>query len=232
MNIKHIIKEEIESFVNEELVGDKLYGYHVTGVKSSEDIFKSGFKIGLGAMEGEGLYAFYNLKRAGGYATKDMGESRIIKFEIQNPKKILVLNNIDVAKQIHGKNYMIFNQLKNIINDENKINELIVKSAKAVYLPPNEYVKMVNEKFLEDERDWYVWGSQTALSNDIIKSGDGILDQGTYGYQFILNNPRAVNILGYYIAKDLELLPDFHPVEIDPTTFDSDIRIKRGTYNY
>jgi len=197
---KHIIKPLLSKYLNEEYNTDnkKLYGYHVTGnnPKILEKIKDNGFYIGPGNMEGQGFYSFYNLDRACGYSSKEGVTNRIIKFEVIDISKILILD-MDIAKEILGNNYHIVNQLDKMFGLDYCYSDYKKTGG---YLPTKE--DYINELYkIEDIESRYVGAEFFTMHSLVFESSVNVLNYGAYGIQFRINDVEIAKPIGYY---DLE----------------------------
>ncbi len=110
--MKKFIKNKLRGgLLNEEYDGHELYGYHVTSRSNIESIRDNGFNIGPRAMQGEGVYSFYDINHAIRYTNKgEVKDPIIIKFKITEPKTLLYLNT-RIAKEVLGSDYHLKNQI-------------------------------------------------------------------------------------------------------------------------
>jgi hypothetical protein len=200
--MKNLIKQLLrETLFSEEYdaTTKKLYGYHVTGShpETLKSIIANGFRIGPGQMEGRGFYAFYLLERASGYSSKEYITNRIIKFEITDLSKILILD-MDVAKEILGDKYHIANQLDKMFGldycyeDTRKITH--------DYFPTKEdYIKELYK--IENMESRGIGPEFFTMHSLDFESSVNVINYGVYGLQFRINDVEIAKPIGYY---DLE----------------------------
>ncbi len=108
--IKRLLREGL---LDEEYDGHNLYGYHVTPTANLDNIKANGLKIGHRAMQGKGLYGFYDYDHAVRYAMKDMYNNNrsIVRFSVLKPERFLYLN-MDIAKEVLGDEYHLMDQIE------------------------------------------------------------------------------------------------------------------------
>jgi hypothetical protein len=218
MKIRNIIKEEIRKFIKEEFTGGKLYGYHCTPCKNLENIEHNGFKIGERAMQGEGVYAFYNLtddssgNAAVGYGQRHISENEfcIVKFEIEHPEWLLILIK-DIAEDVLGEKADIITQITRLFKgwDESKPNgwdnyiEDLFKSVASEYRTP---------EFAEQHKQWLIkqfnGDIQAGSSNLMFGTSDleskarfGVIYYGEYGIQYLIKRANIMKPIGYHNVK-------------------------------
>lgn len=216
-SIREIINEEIK-ILKEEFSGGKLYGYHCTPCKNLESIEHNGFKIGERAMQGVGVYAFYNLtddssgNAAVGYGHRhvDSDEFCIVKFEIEHPKWLLILVK-NIAEEVLGENADIIKQITRQFKgwDENKPNgwdNYIEEWFK--YIKP-EYQTQENA---EKHKQWLTdqFNKNTEMGSRNLMFGDGLLENmvkygliyyGEYGIQYLIKRANIMKPIGYHNVK-------------------------------
>lgn len=190
-----------ESLLGEEYLGGILYGYHVTSLSKWESIRDGGLSVGQRSMQGKGLYAFYGYDHAVRYGNKgEINNPIIVKFEVTNPKRFLILN-MDIAKEIYGDKYHLIDQIENYFYG----------GFEAFY---NDYVKLANPNMsIEDLKDklneievnnsemkqrTFVFSLIPSTLNDKLN----IIWDGNYGLEFRINNLRHIKVLGYKNLKD------------------------------
>jgi len=199
--MKYYIKKILrEGLLGEEFDGNSLYGYHVTSLKNLDAIKVSGLKVGTRAMQGKGLYAFYDYDHAYRYAGKgEINDPIIIKFYVTSPHRFLYLN-MDIAKAVLGpNNYHLVNQIENYF-----------------YGGFGEFfdeIKRVNPNMTEDKlrgilqniEDNNTEGKQrTFLFNLIpfdLSDKLNIVWDGNYGLEFRINRVDYVKIVSYDIPN-------------------------------
>jgi hypothetical protein len=193
MHNKIIIQKLLREGLLKEYSTKPLYGYHCTPCENVDTIMKNGFKIGSRHMQGEGVYAFYNLDNETiGYGTRHGGMDGfcIIKFVLTNSNRIFILNK-EVAKEILGDDYDIVSQVIRIYGSMEAFIE------KCVMLRPEfrteEYV--VN-KLKSDFENKNPMGFTNIGSSDIIKSG--MIYDGEYGLQYLIRRPQIMRPIGWY----------------------------------
>ena len=231
MKINNIIKEEIKKFIKEDFTGGRLYGYHCTPCKNLESIEHNGFKIGERAMQGEGVYAFYNLQddssgnAAVGYGQRHISENEfcIVKFEIEHPQWLLILIK-DIAEDVLGKNAHIITQITRQFKgwDESKPNgwdnyiEDLFKRLLPEYRTP---------EFAEEHKQWLIkqFNSDAQIGSSNLMFGTsqleykakfGVIYYGEYGIQYLIKRANIMKPIGYHHVKrvDWELkVSDFIP---------------------
>jgi hypothetical protein len=200
--MKNIIKQLLrENLFSEEYDSSNktLYGYHVTGnnPKSLESIKANGFYVGLGKMEGQGVYGFYNLDRACGYSSKEGGTNRIIKFQITDLNRILILD-MDIAKEMLGDDYHIANQLDKIFGLDYCFEDA-KKVARDFFKTKEIYIEQLN-KMENMESRWI--GVELFTCHTLVFEGlVNVINYGSYGLQYRINDVEIAKPIGYY---DLE----------------------------
>lgn len=217
-SIREIINEEIK-ILKEEFSGGKLYGYHCTPCKNLESIEHNGFKIGERAMQGEGVYAFYNLQddssgnAAVGYGQRHISENEfcIVKFEIEHPQWLLILIK-SIAEEVLGKDADIITQITKQFKgwDDSKPNgwdnyiEDLFKRLLPEYRTP---------EFAEEHKQWLIkqfnnketgTGSSNLMfgtSGLEYKAKFGVIYHGEYGIQYLIKRPDIMKPIGYHNVK-------------------------------
>lgn len=200
--MKKVIKKLLrEGLMNEEYSNGILYGYHVTSLSNWERIKNDGLNVGHRAMQGHGLYAFYDYDHAVRYGMKgEITNPIIVKFEVTNPERFLILN-MDIAKQIYGDEYHLINQIENYFYGglETFYNDY-VKLAN-----PNMTLEQLEEKLNDIENSFDRDGGITFCFYLIPKSLNdklNIIWYGAYGLEFRINTLRYIKVLGYENLKD------------------------------
>lgn len=208
-SISEIIQEELSQFLSEDFTNGQLYGYHCTPCKNLESIEQSGFRVGPRSMQGEGVYAFYNLtddssgNAAVGYGSRHVGdEFCIVKFVIEYPQRLLILIK-KIADDVLGANADIVKQIEKQFGDWNTYMNLIFR-----YMRP-EYR---TQEFSEQHKDWMrekfnldnESGSQylmfgNSYLGDVTKFG--VIYHGEYGIQFLIKSPSIMQAIGYHNLK-------------------------------
>jgi hypothetical protein len=196
--LKHLLRENI--FSEEYDAGTKkLYGYHVTGShpETLKSIKTNGFRIGPGQMEGRGFYAFYLLERACGYSSKEYVTNRIIKFEISDLSKVLILD-MEVAKEVLGNDYHIANQLDKMFGLD-----YCYEDCKKIYydsFPTKEdYVKELYR--IEEMQTRDIGPEFSTMHTLVFENSVNVINYGSYGLQYRINDVEIAKPIGYY---DLE----------------------------
>lgn len=201
MKIINIIKEEIKNIykINEEYdSNNKLYGYHVTIENSIEKIKNNGFLIGSGAMEGRGFYGFYDFERAAGYSSKEARTNYIIKFEITDINKLLILD-MNIAKEIFNKyNYHIVNQFNRIFPNgvEYAYYDHIKVFKHTSFNTQYEYIKELYRIETKDNRA--IGPELFTLQSKNFEDNINVINYGTYGLQYRLNDTNLAKPIGFY----------------------------------
>lgn len=201
--MKNYIKKLLrEGLLGEEFINNVLVGYHVTNLNNWENIKSGGLSVGSRAMQGKGLYAFYDYNHAIRYANKgEVSNPIIVKFEIIRPNRFLILN-MDIAKEVFGsEDYHLINQIENYFH----------KDIEAFF---NEYVKEANrnmsfeqfkEKLFEIESDNSEMKQRTFVFHLIpsnLNDELNIIWNGNYGLEYRINNLNLVKVVGYKNIKD------------------------------
>lgn len=187
--------------MSEEYSNGILYGYHVTSLKNWESIKNGGLTVGHRAMQGHGLYAFYDYDHAVRYGMKgEVSDPIIVKFEVTNPERFIILN-MDIAKQILGSEYHLVNQIENYFYGglETFYNDY-VKLAN-----PNMSIEQLKEKLNDIEVNNDEMKQRTFVFHLIPSSLNdklNIIWNGNYGLEFRVNNLRYIKLLGYKSLKD------------------------------
>lgn len=215
-SILTIINEEILSLkklqnLNEDFNNNKLYGYHCTPCANLESIETNGFKIGSRNMQGDGVYAFYNLKdnssgnAALGYGSRHIGyEFCIVKFEIEYPQWLLILNK-KIAEEVLGNNADIVKQIdNNIRGGYESYLKYIKQRLRPEFITPDfdtKHLDWLREKFDIAEHD----GRELmfGISNLEPQARFGIIYDGEYGIQYLIKSPSIMLPIGYYnVSRD------------------------------
>lgn len=200
MKIKNLILEEIKNFIQEEFTNGKLFGYHVTPCENIPAIGEEGLRTGRGAMEGEGIYGFYNFERAIGYGSKNINKFCIVKFEITNFNKIFILNT-DIAKEVLGNQHHILNQIEKIYAHDNGYDGF-AKEVKKIY--PNWSDKKIKDEIIDAyENNNGIKFKNYLIPHDYNALQGGIIWDGQYGLQFLIRYSHYISIIGYYEINPL-----------------------------
>lgn len=210
--INTIVNEEIFG-LTEEYVDNKLYGYHCTPCKNLESIEKTGFKIGPRQMQGEGVYAFYNLEddssgnAAVGYGSRHVGynEFCIVKFVINYPQWLIILNK-KIAEEILGSKADIISQLSRQYDGwDDYYDNHVMPILRDEYKTPEykiEYKNWLQQQFNRGED-----GEKNLLfGNGFLEqmARFGIIYDGEYGIQFLIKKPQIMQAIGYHHVKNIE----------------------------
>lgn len=206
-----IINEEINKSILKEEFSGLLYGYHCTPCKNLESIELNGFKIGERSMQGQGVYAFYNLQdnssgnAAVGYGSRHVGnEFCIVKFSIKYPQWLLILIK-DIADEVLGENADIIKQIDNQFDGWDNYINTIFKNIRPEYR---------TQEFAEQHKNWLLEkfnknnqsGSQELMFG-ISNLGDlskfGVIYHGEYGIQFLIKKPNIMMPIGYHNVKNV-----------------------------
>lgn len=207
--ILSVIQEEVNQYLNEEFIDGNLYGYHCTPCKNLESIEQSGFNIGSRSMQGEGVYAFYNLQddssgnAAVGYGSRHLGdEFCIVKFVIKYPHWLLILIK-RIADEVLGANADIVKQIEEQFGDWDTYMNLIFRYMKPEYHTQEfseQHKNWMREKFDKDNEvgsQYLMFG--IAYLGDVAKFG--VIYHGEYGIQFLIKKPTIMQPIGYYDVK-------------------------------
>ena len=207
--ILSVIQEEVNQYLNEEFIDGNLYGYHCTPCKNLESIEQSGFNIGSRSMQGEGVYAFYNLQdnssgnAAVGYGSRHLGdEFCIVKFVIKYPHWLLILIK-RIADEVLGANADIVKQIEEQFGDWDTYMNLIFRYMKPEYHTQEfseQHKNWMREKFDKDNEvgsQYLMFG--IAYLGDVAKFG--VIYHGEYGIQFLIKKPTIMQPIGYYNVK-------------------------------
>ncbi len=209
-NIVKIIREEIIN-LKEEFSGGKLYGYHCTPCKNVESIERTGFVIGPRAMQGEGVYAFYNLRdnssgnAAVGYGQRHVSEEEfcIVKFVIERPHWLMILIK-SIAEDVLGENADILKQIERQFYKgwDGYVEEWFryISSEYRTKEFAEQHKKWLQEKFNMNNEV----GSQYLMFGDSSFESlakFGVIYYGEYGIQYLIKRPDIMKPVGYYHVK-------------------------------
>jgi hypothetical protein len=190
--VSRILREEYDNTSN------KLYGYHVTlnNPETIETIKQNGFKVGKGNMEGQGFYAFYDLDRACGYSSKEHRTNYIVKFEITNISKLLILN-MSIAYQLYG-----------YLNEHHIADQLERCLPRGLISAYMDYKNYQPSKTLQDYRKTLEEleshdPKEIGLEFFEMHTGDlsnyvNVVSYGTYGLQYRINDTSIAKPVGLY----------------------------------
>ena len=199
--MKHLIKKLLrEGLLDEEYNAGKLYGYHCTSRGNLESIFKNGFNVGNRSMQGKGVYSFYNLKDATGYASKgEISDPVIVKYYLSSKYSVFILN-MNIAKEILGSEYTLKNQInKKWWGDSKGIDGFldIVKLSYKRDITMTELISVLDniEKNNSEGNQRTFWAS---LIPKKINDNLNIVLDGYYGTEIRINNPSLMIPVGYY----------------------------------
>ena len=179
-----------EWLLNEEIFPNKTATvYHRTkSIKDVSSILTSDYKVGTGCYYGCGLYTTFAIESQFTNYMKMYGEA-LIKFKVTGLDKYLIFQ-LSVAKQIHGKDYKISDQLKKL-GVLNKVN-------------PNslEYY----DKRQEKEKNSATLAKEFYESNDwIANSVKGIIYYGSNDGYCLVKYPTVqdgtITMWGYAVAE-------------------------------
>lgn len=196
--MKKYIKQLLrEGLVSEEYDGHNLYGYHVTTKSNLESVKVNGLKIGSRAMQGDGLYAFYDYSHAVRYAMKDNNKDVIIiRFSVLKPTRFLYLN-MEIAKAVLGSEYHLMDQLENYWYGG--FNTFF------------DYVKQANPNMTEEELREIVHEIETtntemkqrtftfSLLPSNVNDNLNIVWDGNYGLEYRINRLDYIDVDGYFV---------------------------------
>ena len=197
MSMKNYIKQLLrENLLNEEYDNGILYGYHVTSFKNWESIKKDGLVVGTRAMQGKGLYGFYDYNHAIRYGMKgEISEPIIIKFEITQPSRFIILN-MDIAKQVFGPNeYHLYNQIEQYFYGGFETFYEEVKKAN-----PTMSIESLIAKLNEIENDNTEMKQRTFVFHLIpsnLNDRLNIIWDGNYGLEYRINRVDLAKVVGY-----------------------------------
>jgi hypothetical protein len=201
--MKLLIKELLrETLMSEEYSNGLLIGYHVTSFENWEAIKNKGLNVGNRAMQGKGLYGFYDYNHAIRYANK--GETNnpiIVKFEVIKPERFLILN-MEIAQEVLGPNdYHLMNQIENYFYGglETLYNDY-VKLAN-----PNMSIETLKEKIAKIETDNSEMSQRTFVFSLIPSSLNdklNIIWDGNYGLEYRINRLDLIKVIGYKQLSD------------------------------
>lgn len=205
-NHNNITNTDKNIILNEDFTNGQLYGYHCTPTKNLENIEQNGFNIGPRAMQGTGVYAFYNLQddssgnAAVGYGNRHLGNNfSIVKFIIKYPKWLLILIKT-IADEVLNNNADIIKQIEEQFGDWNTYMNLIFR-----YISP-EYR---TQEFSEQHKIWMInqFNKNNDASSKELMFGDGYLGDvakfgviyyGEYGIEYLIKKPTIIQPIGYY----------------------------------
>jgi hypothetical protein len=196
--IKQLLRETI---LSEEFSNGILYGYHVTSLKNWENIKKNGLIVGGRAMQGKGLYAFYDYDHAIRYGNKgEINDPIIIKFEVTNPKRFIILN-MNIAKEIFGsEEYHLENQIEQYFyGGFNTFYEEVSE------VNPNMSIDDLKKVLFEIETNNTEMKQRTfvfSLIPSTLNDKLNIIWNGNYGLEYRINSLNLVKVLGYQNLKD------------------------------
>ena len=196
--IKQLLRENI---LSEEFNNGILYGYHVTSMKNWEDIKTNGLVVGGRAMQGKGLYAFYDYDHAIRYGNKgEITNPIIVKFEVTNPRRFIILN-MDIAKEIFGaEEYHLENQIEQYFyGGFNTFYEEVLKAN------PNMSIDALKKVLFEIETNNTEMKQRTFVFSLIpsnLNDKLNIIWDGNYGLEYRINSVNLVKVLGYQNLKD------------------------------
>lgn len=199
--LKFRIPEKTENVLNEEYSEGILYGYHVTSIKNWENIKQNGLKSGIRAMQGKGLYAFYDYEHAVRYAMKgEVANPILIKFIVTNPSRFLILN-MDIAKEVLGSNdYHLYNQIEqyfyggfNYFYEQVKIANPNMTIEKL-----KEVINTIEVDNSEMKQRTFVFSLIPSDLNDKLN----IIWNGNYGLEYRINRIDLIKIVGYKNISD------------------------------
>jgi len=197
-NIKKYIKQLLrESLVREEYDGHNLYGYHVTTKSNLESVKANGLKIGTRAMQGNGLYAFYDYDHAVRYAIKDNNKDVIIiRFSVLKPERFLYLN-MDIAKAVLGDEYHLMDQIETYWYGGFNTFFEYVKQAN-----PNMTIEKLREIVHEIETNNTEMKQRTftfTLLPSNVNDNLNIVWNGNYGLEYRINRLDYIDVDGYFV---------------------------------
>jgi len=186
-----------EGLLGEEYVNGSLVGYHVTSLRNIDSIKSDGLKVGSRAMQGKGLYGFYDYGHASRYARKgEIKEPIIIKFYITNPSRFLYLN-MDIAKEVLNDDYHLINQIEKYFYggfDEfyNYVLSANPNITRDKLVDKLEFIEKNNTE--SNQRTFFFELIPSELNNRL-----NIVWDGYYGLEFRINNTNYVKVIGYEV---------------------------------
>lgn len=199
--IRKIIRKEISNILKEEFSNEVLYGYHVTSLKNWDNIKRNGLKIGDRAMQGSGLYAFYDYNHAIRYAMKgEIDNPILVKFIVTNPSRFLILN-MDVAKEILGPDdYHLYNQIEQYFYDGfNSFYEQVKLANPNMTIEElKNIIKTIESDNSEMKQRTFVFSLIPSNLNDRLN----IIWNGNYGIEYRINRIDLIKVVGYKNIKD------------------------------
>jgi len=179
-----------EWLLNEEIFPNKTATvYHRTkSIKDVSSILTSDYKVGTGCYYGCGLYTTFAIESQFTSYMKTYGKA-VVKFKVTDLDKYLIFQ-LSVAKQIHGKDYKISDQLKKlgVLNkvDESKLKEYDEQQEKESY----------SSTLAKDFYDKNTW---------IVNSVKGIIYYGKNDGYCLLKYPTVqdgtITMLAYAVAE-------------------------------
>ena len=214
-----IIQEEVGQFLSEDFANGQLYGYHCTLCENIKSIEQTGLQFGKRSMQGNGIYAFFNIRdntsggAAFGYGNRNVSSKGfcIVKFKFKSYKRIIVFNK-NRAVEIFGEQEAdIIKQFDRVyFGFDNFLN---------LYINPHKHlVKWIDEKFGGVEglkqymRDKFnndgENGQKTIMwnmfpSDFLERYPDATVFDGEYGETILVSHPDAIIVLGYYeVSRD------------------------------
>jgi hypothetical protein len=196
--IKQLLRENL---LSEEFNNGILYGHHVTSINNWEDIKTNGLVVGSRAMQGKGLYAFYDYDHAVRYAMKgEVTNPIIIKFEITNPRRFIILN-MDIAKEIFGaEEYHLENQIEQYFyGGFDTFYEEVSKANPNMSIDDLKKVLIeIETNNTEMKQKTFVFELIPSTLNDELN----IIWNGNYGLEYRINRINLIKVLGYQNLKD------------------------------
>lgn len=200
--MKNYIKQLLrESLINEEYSNGMLYGYHVTSLKNWENIKNNGLVVGGRAMQGKGLYGFYDYNHAIRYGMKgEISEPIIIKFEITNPSRFIILN-MGIAKEVFGPDeYHLYNQIEQYFyGGFETFYEEVKKANPSMSIDElKNILNQIETDNAEMKQRTFVFSLIPSTLNDKLN----IIWDGNYGLEFRINRVDLAKVVGYKTLTD------------------------------
>jgi hypothetical protein len=159
-------------------------------VKAVSDILTKDYEVGYGCMYGCGLYTSFAIESQFADYMDKYGKA-VVKFKVTDLDKYLIFQ-LSVAKQIHGKDYKISDQLKKLGVFKNRILDIVKESKYDERQEKEKYSGSLAEDFYK-QNDW------------IVNSVKGIIYYQEKDGFCLLKYPTVqdgtITMLGYAVAE-------------------------------
>ena len=210
MNFKEwLISEEIYAQNNTATVYHRTCGgcNEDKSIKAVSSILTKDYKVGTGCLYGCGLYTTFAIESQFTNYMETYGKA-VVKFKVTDLDKYLIFQ-LSVAKQIHGKDYKISDQLKKL-GLLGKVYENLLQSSSQIYRKPIYQLYEIKLKEYDELQEKENYSSALAKefydeNNWIVNSVKGIIYYGKNDGYCLVKYPTVqdgtITMLGYAVAE-------------------------------